>query len=177
MMLHLVNDSLDLARIEAGKLQLEDSVVDLHALLAEIAALAQPLAQAKNLACDVHVADDAPRRVRGDGVRIKQILLNLVNNAIKFTERGGVVVALEPGAGNAVRFSVSDTGPGIAEATRARLFQRFEQADGPQRHSGSGLGVAICRELVARMDGEIALDTTPGQGSTFTGPATARSRG
>jgi signal transduction histidine kinase/ligand-binding sensor domain-containing protein/CheY-like chemotaxis protein len=167
MMLRLVNDSLDLARIEAGKLQLEDSVIDLHALLAEIATLARPLAQAKGLTCEVHVAEDTACRVRGDGVRIKQILLNLVNNAIKFTERGGVVVALERGAGAGVQFSVSDSGPGIAEATRARLFQRFEQADGPQRHGGSGLGLAICRELVARMGGEITLDSAPGQGSTF----------
>ena len=167
MMLRLVNDSLDLARIEAGKLQLEDAVVDLHSLLGEIAALAGPLAQAKGLAWEVRVAENAPQRVRGDGVRIKQILLNLVNNAIKFTEHGGVVVALQRGAADAVQFSVSDSGPGIAEATRIRLFQRFEQAEGPQHHGGSGLGLAICRELVARMGGEIGLDSTPRQGSTF----------
>jgi signal transduction histidine kinase/CheY-like chemotaxis protein/streptogramin lyase len=167
MMLCLVNDSLDLARIEAGKLQLEDSVVNLRALFGEIAALAQPLARAKSLGCDLQIAADVPQRVRGDALRIKQILLNLVNNAIKFTERGGVVIALERGAGDSVQFSVSDSGPGIAEATRLRLFQRFEQADGPQRHGGSGLGLAICRELVARMGGQIALDSAPGHGSTF----------
>ena len=167
MMLRLVNDSLDLARIEAGKLQLEDSALDLHALLGEIEALARPLAQVKSLDCSVHIATDAPRWVRGDALRIKQVLLNLVNNAIKFTERGGVAIALERGKGGNTQISVCDSGPGIAEETRVRLFQRFEQADGPQRHGSSGLGLAICRELVARMGGQIALDSTPGVGSTF----------
>jgi signal transduction histidine kinase/CheY-like chemotaxis protein/streptogramin lyase len=167
MMLRLVNDSLDLARIEAGKLQLEDSALDLHALLGEIEALARPLAQAKNLDCSVHIATDALHWVRGDALRIKQILLNLVNNAIKFTERGGVALSLDRGANDAVQFSICDSGPGIAEATHMRLFQRFEQADGPQRQGSSGLGLAICRELVARMGGAIALDSTLGVGSTF----------
>jgi CheY-like chemotaxis protein/two-component sensor histidine kinase len=167
MMLRLVNDSLDLARIEAGKLQLEDAALDLQALTREVAALAQPLAQAKGLSCDLQIDADAPRWVRGDAVRIKQILLNLVNNATKFTEHGSVGVALQRGVDGAAHLSVRDSGPGIAESTKARLFQRFEQADGPQRHSGSGLGLAICRELVARMGGAIALDSTPGVGSTF----------
>ncbi len=167
MMLRLVNDSLDLARIEAGKLQLEDAALDLQALTREVAALAQPLAQAKGLSCDLQIDADAPRWVRGDAVRIKQILLNLVNNATKFTEHGSVGVALQRGVDGAAQLSVRDSGPGIAESTKARLFQRFEQADGPQRHSGSGLGLAICRELVARMGGAIALDSTPGVGSTF----------
>jgi len=167
MMLRLVNDSLDLARIEAGKLQLEDSAVDLHALVREVTALTLPLAQAKGLHCDLRVADDAPHWVRGDGLRIKQILLNLVNNAIKFTEHGNVAVALERDADHAVKLSVCDSGPGIAEATRMRLFQRFEQADGAQRQGSSGLGLAICRELVTRMGGQIALDSVAGKGSTF----------
>jgi signal transduction histidine kinase/ligand-binding sensor domain-containing protein/ActR/RegA family two-component response regulator len=167
MMLRLINDSLDLARIEAGKLELEDTAVDLRVLLGEIAALAQPLAQAKGLDCSVRIAADAPRWVRGDAVRIKQILLNLVNNAIKFTERGSVAIALERGANGAAQFSVRDSGPGIPESTKARLFQRFEQAEGAQRHGGSGLGLAICRELVTLMGGDIALDSTPGVGSTF----------
>ena len=168
MMLRLVNDSLDLARIEAGRLELESVAVDLHALLREVMALEQPLAQAKGLICTLDIAANAPRHVLGDTLRIQQILLNLVNNATKFTQRGSVAVALQRGRGDATRFCVSDSGPGIAASTRARLFQRFEQADGPQRQSSSGLGLAICRELVARMGGEIALDSTPGVGSTFT---------
>ncbi len=167
MMLRQVNDSLDLARIEAGKLELESSPLDLHALVREIAAMQQPLAQAKGLGWELHIDADAPRHVRGDGVRIRQILLNLVNNAIKFSERGVIGVSLQRGANSAVQFRVRDSGPGIADTTRARLFQRFEQADGPQRRSGSGLGLAICRELIALMGGSITLDSSGGAGSTF----------
>ncbi|MGA9333114.1 MAG: two-component regulator propeller domain-containing protein [Rudaea sp.] len=167
MMLRLVNDSLDLARIEAGKLELRSEPVDLHALLRDVSAVGQTLAQAKRLNWMVRIAGDAPHWVRGDGVRIKQILLNLVNNAIKFTQQGEVQVVLGRGAAGAAEFCVRDTGPGIAQATRDRLFERFEQADGPQRNVGSGLGLAICRQLVAHMRGTIALDSTPGVGSTF----------
>ena len=168
MMLRLVNDSLDLARIEAGKLELEDTPLDLHALVEEVAALTKVLAQRKNLDFAYSIAADAPRHVRGDAVRIKQIFLNLSNNAIKFTERGRVHVELARDTHDVVRFCVRDTGPGIAESTRRRLFQRFEQEQGAQqRYGGSGLGLAICRELVARMDGDITLDSVPGEGSTF----------
>ena len=167
MMLRLVNDSLDLARIEAGKLELEEVSFDLHGLIGETAAIAAPLAQNKGLIWRTTVAPDAPRFVRGDQVRVKQILLNLVNNAIKFTELGTVALDLARGPGGATQLRVSDSGPGIAESTRARLFQRFEQADGAQRHGGSGLGLAICRELVACMGGDISLDSEPGRGSTF----------
>ena len=167
MMLKLVNDSLDLARIEAGKLELESEPLDLHALLNEVATLAQPLAQAKSLQFITTISPDAPRWVRGDALRTEQVLLNLANNAIKFTERGAVALTLNRDASGAARFCVRDTGPGIAAAERERLFQRFEQADSPQRRSGSGLGLAICRELVARMGGSIELDSEPGRGSAF----------
>jgi signal transduction histidine kinase/ligand-binding sensor domain-containing protein len=168
MLLRMVNDSLDLACIEAGRLELEDGPVDLHALVAEVAALVRPLADKKGLAFQCPIAADAPRHVRGDAVRIKQIFLNLANNAIKFTERGSVTVALARAANGATELCVRDTGPGIAAPTRARLFKRFEQAQGAQqRYGGSGLGLAICRELVARMGGEIALDSEEGVGSTF----------
>jgi len=167
MMLRLVNDSLDLARIEAGKLELEDCAFDLQALLGEVAAVGAPLAQAKGLAWTFESGADLPQCVRGDALRIKQVLLNLVNNAIKFTERGSVGLQTRSGAAGHIEFAVRDTGPGIAEATRVRLFQRFEQADGAQRLGGSGLGLAICRELVARMGGGIALDSEPGRGSIF----------
>ncbi len=168
VMLRLINDSLDLARIEAGKLELENAPLDLRALVADIAALARTLAANKGLALACTVAADAPRWVSGDAVRIRQVFVNLVNNAIKFTEAGRIDLALASAEKGAARFSVRDTGPGIAEATRARLFQRFEQAEGAQRFGGSGLGLAICRELVARMGGEIALASEPGVGSTFT---------
>jgi CheY-like chemotaxis protein len=167
MMLRLVNDSLDLARIEAGRLELDEVPFDLRALVDEIAAVARPLAQAKNLEWSVCVAPDTPRWLRGDAVRVKQVLLNLLNNAIKFTEHGSVALDARRAPEGGIEFAVADSGPGIAESTRARLFQRFEQADGAQRQGGSGLGLAICRELVACMGGSIALDSEPGQGSTF----------
>ena len=167
VLLRLVNDSLDLARIEAGKLDLLEAPLDLHALLHELAALERPVAEAKGLAWRLDIDADAPRHVCGDAVRIEQVFLNLLGNAIKFTERGAIHVALARGADGVVQFSVRDTGPGIPAPMRARLFQRFEQADGPQRRSGSGLGLAICRELVARMGGTITLHSEPGQGSTF----------
>jgi signal transduction histidine kinase/CheY-like chemotaxis protein/streptogramin lyase len=166
LMLRLVNDSLDLARIEAGRLGLESAPFDLHALLHGIAAIAQPLAAQKRLEWKLTIARGAPQRVRGDAVRIEQILLNLVNNAIKFTERG--VVALDAcGDGDGVSFVVADSGPGIGGVLRARLFGRFEQAEGERRRGSSGLGLAICRELVAAMGGTIAVESIVGAGSTF----------
>ncbi|MEP6940321.1 MAG: ATP-binding protein, partial [Rudaea sp.] len=168
VMLRLINDSLDLARIEAGKLDLEIARFDLHALVADIASLARPLAMQKDLAFACSIDGCVPRWVVGDAVRIRQVFVNLVSNAIKFTAQGGIGLALACEASGALRFSVRDSGPGISDATRARLFNRFEQAPGAQRFGGSGLGLAICRELVARMGGAIELDSTPGVGSTFT---------
>jgi signal transduction histidine kinase/ligand-binding sensor domain-containing protein len=165
-MLRLVNDSLDLARIEAGKLELEDAPFDLHALVTEIGVLGATLAPRKGLAFTTTIAPDAPQCVRGDAVRVRQIFQNLVNNALKFTEHGSVDIALVR-RGVGIEFRVRDSGPGIDAATQARLFHRFEQADGARRHGGSGLGLAICRDLAVLMGGEIALDSAPGQGSTF----------
>lgn len=166
VLLTLVNDALDLARIEAGRLQLTPAPFDPRALLHDVAELQRGRAVGKGLTLRVEVAHDAPPQVRGDAVRIKQILLNLSGNALKFTEHGEVCLALDVAA-NGLRFTVSDTGPGISATDQARLFQRFEQLDSPQRGSGSGLGLAICRELTALMGGHIGLESTPGKGSTF----------
>lgn len=167
LMLRVVNDSLDLARIEAGKLALDTAPFDPAALLHDVGALQRPLAQGKGLALSVEIAADVPRRVAGDALRVKQILLNLVNNALKFTERGGVTLALVRDEGG-VAFRVADSGPGMSEAVRARLFGRFEQADGvSHRYGGSGLGLAICRELTQLMGGRIEVASTPGSGSVF----------
>ena len=166
VLLRLVNDSLDLARIEAGKFELDEQTFDLHALVRDIESLERPIAEAKGLAFAVTIDADAPRFVHGDAIRIQQIVLNLVNNAIKFSERGTVKLQLSR-ARDQIQFCISDTGPGISDSTRRRLFQRFEQADGPQRRVGSGLGLAICRELVGHMRGEIAVDSKLGEGSTF----------
>ena len=168
-LLRLVNDALDLARIEAGKLNLLDEAFDLHALLDDVASLLKPLAEAKRLAFSLQRAPGTPRGLRGDAGRVRQILLNLGNNAIKFTERGEVALrsAVAP---EGVVLEVSDTGPGMNADQQARLFQRFEQAEGArtaQQYGGSGLGLAISQELAAAMGGRIVLHSQPGQGSTF----------
>jgi signal transduction histidine kinase/ligand-binding sensor domain-containing protein/CheY-like chemotaxis protein len=168
-LLRLVNDALDLARIEAGKLRLEEAAFDLHELLDEVAALLQPLAQAKGLSFQLQRAPGTPRGLRGDAARVRQILLNLGSNAIKFTESGEVCLRSEP-AVEGVRFEVSDTGDGMDAGQLARLFRRFEQAGsltGEQRRNGSGLGLAICKELAAAMDGDIQACSIPGEGTSF----------
>ena len=166
MLLSLLNDALDLARIEAGRLELDPAPFDPRQLLDDVAQLEQGLAHARGLRFVLELADDVPAQVVGDALRIKQVLLNLANNALKFTEQGRVTLRAERAADGLV-FSVSDTGPGIPEASRARLFQRFEQEQGPQRRAGSGLGLAICRELVDTMGGSIELQSRVGHGSTF----------
>jgi len=166
MLLKLLNDALDLARIEAGRLELEPAPFDPRQLVADVVQLEQGVAQSRGLRLVLEAADDLPERMIGDAVRLKQILLNLTSNALKFTERGGVTVRAQRDGGGLL-FSVADTGPGIPEASQARLFERFEQADSPQRRAGSGLGLAICRELVEMMDGRIELESRMGVGSTF----------
>ncbi|OOG47843.1 hybrid sensor histidine kinase/response regulator [Rhodanobacter sp. C01] len=166
MLLKLLNDALDLARIEAGKLELEPAPFDPRQLLEDVAQLEQGIAHAKGIRFVLQVDDDLPGRVIGDAVRIKQVLLNLASNALKFTERGSVTLHAQRVA-DGLLFSVIDTGPGIPEASQARLFQRFEQEDGPQRRAGSGLGLAICRELVDMMGGSIELESRLAHGSTF----------
>jgi signal transduction histidine kinase/ligand-binding sensor domain-containing protein/ActR/RegA family two-component response regulator len=166
MLLKLLNDALDLARIEAGKLELEPAPFDPRQLLADVAQLEQGLAHTKGIRFVLEVADDLPGRMIGDALRIKQVLLNLANNALKFTEHGHVTLRAQR-TSDGLQFSVSDTGPGIPEASQARLFQRFEQEEGPQRRAGSGLGLAICRELVDMMGGSIELESRVAHGSTF----------
>ncbi|HZX69679.1 MAG TPA: two-component regulator propeller domain-containing protein [Rhodanobacter sp.] len=178
MLLKLLNDALDLARIEAGRLELEPAPFNPRQLLEDVAQLEQGLAHARGLRFVLELADDLPAQVVGDAVRIKQVLLNLANNALKFTEHGHVILRAISTA-DGLLFSVSDSGPGIPEASQARLFQRFEQADSPQRRAGSGLGLAICRELVDMMGGSIEIESRVGHGSTFrvrlplVGPAVA----
>ena len=166
MLLKLLNDTLDLARIEAGKLELEPAPFDPRQLLEDVAQLEQGLAHTKGIRFVLDVAGDLPARLVGDALRIKQVLLNLANNALKFTEHGYVTLRAQR-TSDGLLLSVSDTGPGIPEASQARLFQRFEQEDGPQRRAGSGLGLAICRELVDMMGGSIELESRMSHGSTF----------
>jgi signal transduction histidine kinase/ligand-binding sensor domain-containing protein/ActR/RegA family two-component response regulator len=170
-LLRLVNDALDLARIEAGRLELDIRPFDLGGLLDQVQALMQPMAQQRRLAFQRGDALPGPICVSGDEMRVRQILLNLLGNAIKFTERGHVGLAARLDEdGGAVTFEVSDSGPGINTEQQQRLFHRFEQADGPRtasRYGGSGLGLAICQELAVAMGGRIDVDSQPGRGARF----------
>ncbi|MBA0363883.1 hybrid sensor histidine kinase/response regulator [Stenotrophomonas maltophilia] len=170
-LLRLVNDALDLARIEAGRLELDLRPFDLAGLLDQVQTLMQPMAKQRKL--DFQRGDDPPGpiSVSGDEMRVRQILLNLLGNAIKFTERGhvGLAVRLEENGGG-LCFEVHDSGPGINAEQQDRLFHRFEQADGPRtasRYGGSGLGLAICQELAVAMGGRIEVDSQPGKGARF----------
>ncbi|WMJ71403.1 hybrid sensor histidine kinase/response regulator [Stenotrophomonas sp. 24(2023)] len=171
-LLHLVNDALDLARIESGRLELQSGPFALAGLLQDLAALMGPLAAAKGLR---FVLDDQlPPGLQaiGDAMRVRQILLNLLSNAVKFTSRGRITLharALDEACG--LYFQVSDTGPGISTEQQQRLFRRFEQADGARtaaQYGGSGLGLAICRELALAMQGQIQVESQMGSGTTFT---------
>jgi signal transduction histidine kinase/CheY-like chemotaxis protein/sugar lactone lactonase YvrE len=169
-LLRLVNDALDLARIESGRLELADEAFDLRALAEDAGALMAPLAQRKGLAFATQVAPDAPHGLRGDPIRVRQILLNLLGNAIKFTERGQVSLRVSTLAPHGVRFDIIDTGPGLNAEQQARLFRRFEQAEGVRtsaRYGGTGLGLAICQELAEAMSGQVLVESRPGEGACF----------
>jgi signal transduction histidine kinase len=168
-LLAILNDILDLSRVEAGKLKLEAIEFDLAALAAGARDTFAPMAGAKGVALELEVAQGAHGAYRGDPTRVRQILHNLISNALKFTEAGRIVVAVSRGAG-AVRIAVSDSGVGIDDEALSRLFGKFEQADASttRRHGGAGLGLSICRDLAELMGGSIEAASTPGRGSTFT---------
>ena len=169
-LLRLVNDALDLARIEAGKLQLDPVDFELRALVDDVAGLMAPLAAQRGLRFATNIGASTLQHLRGDRGRISQILLNLIGNAIKFTEQGEVDLTVSPLSLQGIRFEVRDTGPGLNDEQKARLFRRFEQAEGARtaaRYGGSGLGLAISQELAAAMGGRIDVDSAPGQGTRF----------
>lgn len=172
-LLRLVNDALDLARIEAGKLPLDYRDFDLRQLIRQVAELVRPTAEQKQLVFECELEDALPPALHGDASRVQQILLNLLFNAVKFTEHGNVslrVSVLPQGHKRGIRMEVRDTGPGMSAEQRGRLFQRFEQAEGAltlARHGGSGLGLAICRELAAAMGGEVTVSSELGRGACF----------
>ncbi|WP_280554593.1 ATP-binding protein [Halomonas sp. 25-S5] len=172
-LLMLVNDVLDFSKLEAGRVELEMLALDMVGLVDEVLGLQAPLAQQKGLQLLGLVYDDVPADLKGDPLRVRQVLTNLVNNALKFTDRGEVIVRvmLEQAEASQVilRVSVSDTGMGLTDEARRRLFQAFHQADisHPREFGGTGLGLAICRQLVEQMGGEIDAESVPGTGSTF----------
>ena len=172
-LLSLLNDILDLSKIEAGKLEVEQAPFDLDVALNELLALAQPLADSKGLRLQLQCDARLPKLLVGDALRLGQVLRNLISNAIKFTDSGEVSIQVSalPGKGAVVplRFVVRDTGIGIAPARVARMFQPFEQADAStsRRYGGSGLGLTICRQLVTLMGGEMGVESEPDKGSLF----------
>lgn len=165
-LLRLVNDALDIARIEAGRLDLDTQDFDLRALADDVLALMRPLAERRGLGFHCVWAGDAPARLHGDAQRVRQIVLNLVGNAIKFTEQGEVRLTFRGLSPVGVCVDVQDTGPGLGEAQRARLFQRFEPGN-VRRYGGSGLGLAISQELAVLMGGRIELIDPEERGCHF----------
>jgi CheY-like chemotaxis protein len=169
-LLSLIEEILDFSKIEAGRLDIDARVFDLPALVEDTIELIAPRAQAKSLEIASYVEDGLPRHVVGDPTRLRQVLLNLAGNAIKFTEHGGVALIVEPGgAPDEIRFLVRDSGIGIAPQEQARIFLEFEQADSSaaRKFGGTGLGLAISKRIIERMGGRIGVDSTPGAGSTF----------
>jgi PAS domain S-box-containing protein len=168
MLAELLNDVIDFSKIEAGRLELTSEPVDPVLLVEGVVRLLEPQARAKGLRLVVE-ADPALGWVRSDPVRLRQALFNLVGNAVKFTEAGHVVVRCRRADAGVLRFEVEDTGVGIPEAARDRLFQRFNQADASttRKFGGSGLGLAITRRLAEMMDGQVGYTSAEGEGSTF----------
>ena len=171
-LLGLIDGVLDFSRIEAGRLDLAAEPFDLPVLAEGVVELLAPRAQDKGIEIALDVAEDFPAAVVGDADRVRQILINLAGNAIKFTDRGGVGVTLgftRTADGGEVVLAVADTGPGIPEERLPILFEEFEQGDGSssRSHEGTGLGLAITRRLVTRMGGRIEADSRVGRGSTF----------
>ena len=164
----VLNDILDLAKIEAGRFDVDPHPFSLPEKMAKVVGLWAPLAEEKGLSLVCEIAPDAPTWVNGDGARLRQILQNLISNAVKFTAVGEVRVTVAPRGGQIV-FTVTDTGPGMDEATQARLFQGFTQADSSvaRRFGGTGLGLAISRELARLMGGDVTLESRLGEGSSF----------
>jgi two-component system, sensor histidine kinase and response regulator len=172
-LLTIINDILDLSQMEAGRLTLDRIDFELDKLIDRVAAIVAPRVRAKGLEFDLHLGQEVPRALHGDPGRLRQILLNLLGNAIKFTAEGriGLAVDLAEDQGDAVRLriAVSDTGIGIPEHLQARLFSPYAQADPSIRrlYGGSGLGLTICRRLAGLMGGEVGLHSRAGEGTRF----------
>jgi PAS domain S-box-containing protein len=165
----IMSDILDVSKIEAGRFSLDDVAFDLHEALTAVHQGHEPLAGAKGLALRLAIEPQLPRVVRGDPLRLRQILANFITNALKFTERGQVLIDASRGASGRLRFAVSDTGPGIAAKAQAQLFEPFSQGDSSttRRYGGTGLGLSICREIAVLMGGSVGVQSTPGRGSIF----------
>ncbi len=172
-LLGVINDILDFSRIEAGRLQMEVAPFNLEEVLSNVSDVVIPRAEEKGLELVIHIEPNVPLDLEGDSLRLSQVLINLINNAIKFTEHGDVltrVALLHSGEADVrLQFSVRDTGIGMNAEQKAKLFQAFTQADASttRRYGGSGLGLSISKRLIEMMDGDIDVESTPGEGSTF----------
>jgi CheY-like chemotaxis protein len=172
LLLTIINDILDFTSMESHKLKLKDAYFDLHRILASCINITKHLAENKHLGLTLIIQPGLPRYVSGDASRLQQIIINLVNNAIKFTASGEIIVsAAAQVRNNKVIFScaVKDSGAGIAEASMGTLFDEFTMVDQShsRRYEGTGLGLVICKRLVSLMEGHIGVDSTLGKGSTF----------
>ena len=169
LLLSLIDEILDFSKIEAGRLVTQAVAFDLRAMIEEIVELIAPRAHDKNLEISSYVEEGLPANVLGDGARLRQVLLNLAGNAIKFTDTGGVTIAAEPGEIGQIRFVVRDTGIGIPAQQQSRIFLEFEQLDAGanRKFVGTGLGLAISKRIVEHMGGNIGVASTPGLGATF----------
>ena len=168
-LLTIINDILDLSKLEAGRLSLEQIEFDLHQQVEDVAGLLAGQAHRKGLELVCAIAAGTPRRALGDPTRLHQVLANLLGNAIKFTGQGEVVLRVEPAGENRLRFAVRDTGIGMTDSQQARIFEAFVQADGSttRKYGGTGLGLTISRQLVALMGGTLTVKSAPGRGSEF----------
>jgi CheY-like chemotaxis protein/HAMP domain-containing protein len=182
-LLNLINDILDLSKVEAGKMEVNATDVPVRAIVEFVDRTFRPVAEQKNLSFAIDVTPDAPTPVHTDGLRLQQVLKNLLSNAFKFTEKGGVTLTIRRGdkgrrfasrlldrADEVVAFAVKDTGIGISKDKQQLIFEAFQQADGTtsRKYGGTGLGLSISREIARLLGGEIHVESTPGQGSTFT---------
>ena len=172
-MLKLIEDVLDISKIEAGKVSIEETDFDLHSLINGTAAVLAPQAEIRGLLFRTHVMPEVPHALRGDPYHLRQVLYNLIGNGVKFTQSGSVVLTVS-GVGESehavrLKFSIEDTGIGIAPEAQERIFESFVQADDSttRRYGGTGLGTTISKQLVEMMGGQIGLNSTPGKGSTF----------
>ncbi|KAF1007263.1 MAG: Autoinducer 2 sensor kinase/phosphatase LuxQ [Luteibacter sp.] len=168
-LLTLINDILDLSKIEAGHIEVRGEPFETKGLLDDLSALFAPVANEKGLALNIAPSSDCPAFLESDRLRIEQVLKNLLSNALKFTEAGSVTLAARAGERGTVVFSVTDTGIGIATEQQSRIFDAFQQADGSisRRYGGTGLGLSISLELARLLGGDISVASDPGHGSTF----------
>jgi signal transduction histidine kinase/CheY-like chemotaxis protein len=168
-LLTIINDVLDYSKIEAGRMTFEQIDFDLRLVCEEVRAILRAAVAKRNIAMSLHYETALPSFIKGDPVRIRQILLNLASNAVKFTERGAVRIEVSALDGPQIKISVADSGIGISEEQMNRMFRRFTQADSSttRRYGGTGLGLAISRTLVELMGGTIGVSSEPGVGSTF----------